>query len=118
MATLIQFSDESKRRLLASLHNRGTSYEVVLQSPVGDIFHVGYTRRSTRGIFDLIWKFGADVAATVGDPGCRMFRIPGAPQSVGLSSGWVAKFTGRTMRDVILEGKYQPLTSAESVGAA
>jgi hypothetical protein len=93
---------ERQIRRLESIKNYHTQYEVLLIGPDGQNILIGYTSRHTRkGLLDLLRRHPDAVINLVGGDAKTTY----GRKMLSFSSGWTAKFSGRTERDAILYGE-------------
>lgn len=94
--------DAYTAKRLERLKYYSSSYEIALIGPEGKQLVAYTSRRSRRGLLDVIFE-AARGKAIVAITGEEQFRIEkGAKLALG---AWRIEFTGRTKRQAILEGE-------------
>jgi hypothetical protein len=102
---------ERQLRRLESIKNYHTRYEALLVGPDEQNILIGYTSRQTRrGLLDLLRRHPDAVINLVGGDAKTTY----GHKMVSFSSGWTAKFSGRTERDAILHGEMPSLGEHET----
>lgn len=99
--------DTTQTFALAAIQGRTTLYEIALIAPDGRSFLVCYSPRSGRMLRASVSKRAHRIVAVMGNPEAMV--IGDTKESMSLTGGWVAKFTGRTEREAIIEGPLQAL---------
>ena len=101
-------ADQTRR--LEEIKNLYTRYEVVLARQTGEKVLVGYTgRKSRKGLLNALRRHPDAVIELVGGENVATFTKEG----LSFSSGWTAKFSGRTERDAILQGEIEHIKNYE-----
>lgn len=92
---------------LEALQGRQTLYEVALVAPDGRRWFVSYTAQSGSKLRAAVARRAVSIAATMADSDPVV--LSEGKNSMQLSGGWVVRFTGRTERETILEGRLPSL---------
>jgi len=95
-------SNTVKTAKLENLKNYSTLYEVVLVNGT-DSRLIGYGRKSKSGLIATVQQKGDEILRVVDIP--EDFNGAITAHSMDLSGGWIAKFSGRTQRQAIIEGE-------------
>jgi len=88
---------------LENLRNHSTLYEVVICHSSGRSRLIGYGRKSRSGLIATVQQKGDEILRVVDIP--EDFNGAITAHSMDLSGGWIAKFSGRTQRQSIIEGE-------------
>ena len=101
---------------LRRIQNYATKYEVALELADGRRFLVLYTgRKSLKGLVAAVRQRAEDILATAGLPNTATYRM--AKGTIIIETATV-RFTGRTQRDAICEGRLDRLVDATPVAIA
>jgi len=104
------YTEEQIKRL-EGLHNRQSRYEIVASK--GDVtLRVGYTvRKSRHGLLNTLRRYPESTVPLFCPKGNEMVTFL-KPAVHGCTIGeWLIRFSGRTEREVILNGELQHITS-------